>query len=67
MEYLDMNVFAGHLISFFNGIDIDQPYTMASFHLEVFSPKDLEISLAVIRRNGFTQAGKRKRDTNRIN
>ena len=32
-------------------------------NLEVFSPKDLEISLAVIRKNGFPQAGKRKRDT----
>jgi sugar phosphate isomerase/epimerase len=32
-------------------------------NLEVFSPEDLEISLAVIRRNGFTQAGMRKRET----
>jgi len=30
-------------------------------NLEVFSPEDLAISLDIIRRNGFTQAGKRRR------
>jgi hypothetical protein len=54
MKHLDMNVIAGHVISFFNRIDLDQNFTMATFNFDsIFCSSTMaSASIQVSKRRG---------------